>query len=66
LSAQIEVLPLGQKVEADAKGAFVLDVPPGSYTVVVRAEGHETQERPAEVEQNGVTILVIDLRRSTR
>ena len=64
LRAQIEVLPLGQKMESDATGAFVIDVPPGRYNVVVRAEGHETQERPAEVEQNGVTILVIDLRRS--
>ncbi len=66
LRAQIEVLPLGQKLETDAKGAFVIDVPPGHYSVVVRAEGHEQQERPAEVEQNGVTILVVDLRRSKR
>ncbi len=64
LLAQVEVMPLGQTVTTDATGAFIMDVPPGSYSVVVRAEGHETQERPAEVEQDGVTILVIDLRRS--
>jgi len=66
LRAKVEVQPLGQTFDTDAKGAFVIDVPPGRYTVHVHAEGHETQERPAEVEQDGVTILVIDLRRAKR
>lgn len=64
IRARVEVVPLGQTLSTDDKGAFVIDVPPGRYSVVVRAEGYEEQERPAEVEQNGVTILVIDLRRA--
>jgi len=66
IRAQVELVPLGQTLTTDAEGAFVLDVPPGRYSVVVRAEGYEEQKRPAEVEQNGVTILVIDLRRAKR
>lgn len=66
IKAQIEVMPLRQSAETDARGAFAIDVPPGHYTVVVRAERFETQERPADVEQNGVTILVLDLRKQRR
>ena len=66
LSARIEVLELHEAVTSDASGRFRIDVPPGSYTLHISAEGHEPQQRSVEVEQNGVSILVIDLRRSAK
>jgi len=61
LRASIRLQPLDMKLETAADGSFVIDVPPGDYHVVVNAPGYASQKRPAAVEQNGVTILVIDL-----
>lgn len=66
LRSRITVQPLGLAVETDAKGSFQIDVPPGEYTLEISAEGHEPQRRQAHVELRGVTILVVDLRRSTK
>lgn len=66
LRARIVVQPLGTAVETDEDGNFVLAVPPGRYQLEISAEGHESQERPAQVERLGVTILVVDLRRVTK
>jgi hypothetical protein len=63
LRAQIEVSPLSLTLSTDDDGAFTLDVPPGDYSVRVVARGYEAQVRPALVEKDGVTILVVDLRR---
>ena len=63
VQAQIRVEPLGQEVTADEEGAFQIDVPPGEYEVVITAEGYTEQRRPIRVEQQGVTILNVDLRR---
>ena len=43
-------------------GRFELDVAPGSYEVRVSASGYESQRRRIQVEQNGVTLLNVDLR----
>jgi hypothetical protein len=64
LAASIEIKPLGKRIKADARGAFEVDVPPGDYRVVVKARGHRTQERKARVEENGVVVLVVNLRRT--
>jgi hypothetical protein len=64
LRAEIEVSPLQMHAESQADGSFAIDVAPGDYAVTVRAKGHVPQTRTATVEQNGVTILVIDLERS--
>ena len=66
LRARIVVQPLGTAVETDEDGNFVLAVPPGRYQLEISADGHESQERPAQVERLGVTILVVDLRRVTK
>jgi hypothetical protein len=66
LRAHIRVDPLGLELDADEKGAFTLDVAPGSYEVTISAPGHVSQTRSAVVEQDGVTILVVDLARSRR
>ena len=62
LAATIRVEPLGVEAKTDADGTFQIDVPPGSYEVVVAAPGHAGQRRPVQVEENGVTILNADLR----
>jgi hypothetical protein len=64
LAATIRVEPLGVEAKTDADGMFQIDVPPGSYEVVVAATGHAGQRRPVQVEENGVTILNADLRPS--
>jgi hypothetical protein len=64
LPARIEVEPLGTVVEADAGGNFELDVAPGEYRIVISAPGHRTQQRPALVEHNGVTVILVELSRA--
>jgi hypothetical protein len=63
LVARIEVVERGEAVTSQPDGNFKLTVPPGAYTLRITAERHETQERSVRVEQLGVAILVIDLRR---
>jgi uncharacterized membrane protein len=62
LAATIRVEPLGVETQTDADGAFGIDVPPGTYEVVVTSTGYATQRRKMQVEENGVTILNADLR----
>lgn len=63
LRARVVVQPLGIAVESDAEGNFKIAVPPGSYQLEISADAHERQQRPAQVERLGVTIVVVDLRR---
>ena len=62
VGATIRVEPLGTETKTDADGVFTIDVPPGSYEVVVTATGFASQRRKMQVEENGVTILNADLR----
>jgi hypothetical protein len=64
LRARVEVLPLGLVAFSDAQGQFLIEVAPGNYTLRISAEGYEHQDRPAQVGLRGVTILVVDLRKS--
>lgn len=64
--ARITVAPIGITVDTDDKGDFVIGVPPGQYTLEITAAGHEPQQRSAQVERLGVTILVVDLRRAPK
>jgi hypothetical protein len=43
-------------------GRFEVDVPPGRYRITISAPGYQTQNRKVEVEENGVTLLDVDLR----
>jgi hypothetical protein len=65
-SAHITVEPLGKSFDTDEKGDFLIVVPPGKYTLQITAPGFEPQERNAQVELLGVTILVVDLRRAPK
>jgi hypothetical protein len=51
----------GQRLAA-AGGLFTADVVPGSYEVVIEAPGFEPQRRRVQVEENGVTLLNVDLK----
>jgi hypothetical protein len=45
-------------------GRFQIDVAPGRYRVTISAPGYEVQKRKVDVEENGVTVLNVDLRRA--
>lgn len=57
LAAAIRVEPIGVETKADAQGSFKIDVPPGDYEVIIRAEHFKEQRRKVHVDQNGVTVL---------
>jgi Carboxypeptidase regulatory-like domain len=61
--AEIEVEPLGTTFQTQTDGTFKVDVPPGKYKIKVRANGYESQYRSLKVEDDGVTVLNVDLRR---
>lgn len=63
VDARVLIKPLGLRVRTDAEGSFEVDVPPGDYTVEVRARGFNKQRRPARVYDNGVTVVIVDLRK---
>lgn len=61
LAATIRIEPLGRVLTAARDGTFSIDVAPGRYEVLVTAPGYEPQQRVADVERDGVTVLPVDL-----
>jgi Carboxypeptidase regulatory-like domain len=57
LAASIRVEPIGVETKADAQGSFKIDVPPGDYEVIIKADRFKEQRRKVHVDLNGVTIL---------
>jgi hypothetical protein len=64
--AKIAVSPLGAVTESAGDGSFRLDVPPGDYTVEVSAPAFDQQTRELRVDENGVTVLNVELRKGSR
>lgn len=64
IAASIRVRPGDFQVTCNQAGEFVLDVPPGTYDVVITAEGYRSQTRRLKVRKEGVTVLNADLQRS--
>lgn len=62
--AVVLVTPGDARAGVDADGVFRVEVPPGRYSVEVTAEGYHPSRQRAEVEDNGVTVLVFDLRQA--
>jgi hypothetical protein len=63
VAATLTVEPLGQTITAGEDGSFEIDVAPGRYEVVIRAPGYREQRRAVTIEEGGVLILNVDLRR---
>jgi len=63
LKASAVVYPLGTKVDSDEDGTFSLPVPPGKYTVRLRAYGYRSQNREIVITEGSVTLLNVELRK---
>jgi hypothetical protein len=61
LPARVSVLPAGASVSADKDGRFVLELEPGVYQVEIACDGYLTQRRKVTVQDNGVTVLNVEL-----
>ena len=66
LPAKVRVLPAGSSVTADNDGRFVLELPPGVYQVEIECGGYLTQQRRVSVQENGVTVLNVELHAAPR
>lgn len=55
-----------QEVQADGDGVFEVELDAGTHAVSIEAEGFATQNRNIEVEEGGVTVINIDMRRGRR
>ncbi|QQR89483.1 MAG: carboxypeptidase regulatory-like domain-containing protein [Myxococcales bacterium] len=65
LRATVRIEPLGTELKADENGSFEIDVPPGDYRVTIEMDGYRDQHRRVRVQEQGVTVLNIDLRESS-
>ncbi len=63
LNAEVKVFPGDHALSTDEHGEFSIDLDPGEYTVEINASGYRPQTRSVVLEENGVTILNIDLRK---
>jgi len=66
LSGRLTVSPGDQSVDADADGNFELDLPPGDYEIKITVSKYKAQTRKIHIDENGVTIMNVDLRRGDR
>ncbi len=64
LAAKVLVQPLGLEAQASEEGFFEIDVPPGDYRLEIEMDRYRSQTRPISVEDKGVTIINVDMRRS--
>ena len=56
----------GARVKPGRKGRFELELPPGSYTLEVRARGYVTQRKTVELTGGEESIFAIELHRARR
>ena len=64
LSARISVGEM--QTQTDEEGRFELELSPGSHEVTLEADGFQPQTRTVRVDDNGVTVLNVELRPSRR
>ncbi len=63
VGARIRIEPLGIDVALAPDGTFQANVAPGTYDVVIHADGYVDQKRHVVVERDGVTMLNVELRK---
>jgi len=61
--ATVRVLGADVELTTDPEGRFAVELPPGRYRVRILARGHRAQLRPIRIEDDGVTILNVELYR---
>ncbi|QQR89866.1 MAG: carboxypeptidase regulatory-like domain-containing protein [Myxococcales bacterium] len=66
LFATISIVPGTLELQTNETGAFETDIEPGVYDVSIKCEGYLKQTRRIKVEEGGVTILNIDMRKGAR
>ncbi len=64
LVAEVRIPALNMTVTTGDDGSFELQVPPGSHEVMIKAAGYAEQKRKVEVEEDGVVLLNVDMRRT--
>ena len=64
--ATVRIDPGARTVTVTADGSFEAELPPGRYTVIVSAPGYSTQRREVRLSLGEVTVLNVDLHRSSR
>jgi uncharacterized membrane protein len=66
LKASIHVEPGGHAAVCNDSGEFEINLPPGTYEVIISAEGYSEQRRKLSVGEEGVTVLNADLQSSSK
>jgi hypothetical protein len=66
LAAEISLEPTSQTLHASAEGEFELGLPPGEYQVRISVPGYRPQSRTVQIEDDGVTLLNVDLKKGRR
>jgi hypothetical protein len=67
LPAKVRIEPLGVEVTAAADGTFSVEVPAGTYTLVISHPGYEPQEKKnVAVEDEEVASRNVELRKARR
>lgn len=67
LPATVRIEPLGLEVTAAADGSFSVDVPPGTYTLVISHPGYTPQEKKnVSVDDEEVASRNVELRKARR
>jgi|GEM_PF-1002832 len=65
LKASVSIRADGHEVakgESDERGLYEIQLPPGSYQVIITAAGYRSHRRTVRVSTNGVAILNLDMR----
>ena len=62
LEATVTVEPEGLRAVTNADGTFSVQVSPGRHEVRLRAPGYVTQSREVMVDEDGITVLNVELR----
>lgn len=63
LKATLTIMPVNKTVETGDDGSFELDLPPGDYDVTVVVPGYPEQIKQIHIDDGGVTIMNVDLKK---